>query len=110
MRYEVVVQTLLTFHTQQPPYPIDHLLVADTVAIEFEGRRFVWHALPPGEGGEEYWPTVTPAVADAGGYEPERLAMERFLSAVAYAYSQAINVFTWGAAPGRGEFGTPFLK
>jgi len=55
MRYEVGVRTILTFHTQQPPYAVP-FPPPETVVMEFEGRRFVWHAVGPNYDGEARWP------------------------------------------------------
>jgi len=97
MRYEVGVRTILTFHTQQPPYAVP-FPPPETVVMEFEGRRFVWHAVGPDDDGEARWPVVTTMVADADGFAAERLAMERFLSTLAYTTHQPIEVVIRGAA------------
>jgi hypothetical protein len=107
VRYEVAVETHITFHTKQGPFPITELPDAETVAIEFEGRRFVWHAVPVGDGGEEYWPTVTTVFHDRDDYAAERLAMERFLSALAYLLHQPIVVLTGAGAGVPAEFDPP---
>jgi hypothetical protein len=97
VRYEVAVRTNLTFHTQNPPHRIP-FPEPETVVIDFEGRRFVWHALGPNDDGDDRWPVVTTMVADAGDYEGERVAMQRFLSALAFSTSQPVEVLTEGGA------------
>lgn len=139
MRYEVSVQTNLAFHTRgefAPPIR-DLPRQAETVAIEFEGRRFLWHAVPPlvidlpdrGIVGrvrnrlgdalgqvarylervvrQDRWPTVTTPIEDAGDYESERLAMARFLSALAYETQQGMEVQAGGGAGMPAEFDPP---
>jgi hypothetical protein len=100
MRYEQAVRTTVVFHTQRPPYTVLYP-EPETVVIGFEGRRFVWHAPEPsgGEGGEERFPTVTTTIENANDYSAERLAMERFLSAVSWWTEQAIE---WQTAAGAG--------
>jgi hypothetical protein len=109
VRYEVAVRTNLVFHTQRLPYrqPFPD---PETVVIEFEGRRFVWHALGPNAEGEDRWPTVTTMVVDSNDYAAERLAMERFLSAVAYWTSQPIESLTSGGAGGTQEMDPPVVN
>jgi hypothetical protein len=107
VRYEVAAETRITFHTQSGSRPITDLPEAETVPIEFEGQRFVWHAVPIGDGGEEYWPTITTVISDSDDYAAERLAMERFLSAVAYLLHQPIVVATAAGAGVPEEFDLP---
>jgi hypothetical protein len=97
MRYEVGVRTILTFHTQQPPYAVP-FPPPETVVIEFEGRRFVWHAVGADYDGEARWPVVTTMVADPDDPAAERLATERFLSTLAYTTHQPIEAVIWGRA------------
>jgi hypothetical protein len=48
VRYEVALVTNLAFHGGPEFAPaIRDLPKPETVTIEFEGRRFVWHAVPP---------------------------------------------------------------
>jgi hypothetical protein len=48
VRYEVAVVTNLALHTRPDFAPrLDDRPQPETVVIEFEGRRFVWHAVPP---------------------------------------------------------------
>jgi len=98
--YEVAVDTDITFHTQRNPYAGDGMPDPETVTIEFGGYRFTWHVVPP-ENGQEYCPTVTMMIQDPNDYAAERVAMERFLSAVAYMTRQKIDVV------GAGAFGVP---
>jgi Methylamine utilization protein MauJ len=101
MRYEVAVETHLVFHTQAPARPIWELAAEpETVVIEFEGRRFVWHANERDADGTEYWPTVTTMVANPDDYWPERVAVQRFLSALVYRTRISIEVIgAIGAGP-----------
>jgi Methylamine utilization protein MauJ len=138
MRYDVAVQTNLSFHTKAHPGPLQDLPHRpETVAIEFEGRRFLWHAVPPlrvdflPQGRlrrarelaanalrrvagsidrpvwQERYPTVSTPITDANDYEAERLAMARFLSALAYETRRPIEVETGGAAGVPAEFDPP---
>jgi hypothetical protein len=109
VRYEVAIQTNLTFHTQQPPYAVP-FPSPETVVVEFEGRRFVWHALSPNEGGEDRWPVVTTMVADPDDHAAERLAMERFLSALTYSAHQPIQVLITGCAGWKQEMDPPLVN
>jgi hypothetical protein len=99
VRYEQGVATTVVFHTQERPFApaAAHFPQPETVVIVFGGRRFVWHATEPREG-EELFPTVTTMIADPNDYEAERLAMERFLSAVAWWTSQPIEYRIEGGA------------
>jgi hypothetical protein len=139
VRYEVGVVTDLAFHTG-PEFapPIHDMPQPETVAIEFEGRRFVWHAVPPlelqtgpangllpharrllGEAfgraarrletvhRQERGPTITTPISDMDDYEAERLAMARFLSALAYETRQAVDVQVGCAAGVPAEFDPP---
>lgn len=107
-RYEVAVATNVTFHTRRPPYPVSELPIPETVAIEFEGRRFVWHAVERGDGIER-WPTVTVVydASDPADYPAARAAMERLLSAIAYQFGQSINAETKGGAGVVDDFHPP---
>lgn len=105
MRYEVAVQTPIAFHTQrrdafERPPPED-------VVIEFEGRRFVWHATHRGPDDEVCWPTITMLVADGNNYEAERVAMERFLSAVSFHWGESLEVVSQAGAGWPGEMDRP---
>lgn len=104
MRYEVGVRTNLTFHTQQPPYG-DGFPPPETVVIEFRGERFVWHGR-----GEDAWPVVTTMVADADDYGAERLATERFLSALAFMTHHPIEDVIAGGAGWKQEMDTPLVN
>jgi len=66
----------------------------DTVGIEFEGRIFVWH--PPMERGDglsriEYGPMVAVVVEDDADGREAAVALQRFLSAVAFHYDQPVD-------------------
>jgi hypothetical protein len=138
VRYEVGLVTNLAFH-KRPDFapPLRDLPRPESVTIEFEGRRFVWHVVPPveldpGPSGflerlrrrladaleraarnlhtahrQERGPTVTTLITDAADYEAERLAMARFLSAVAYETKEAVEVQVGGGAGWPGEFDPP---
>jgi hypothetical protein len=67
------------------------------VVIAFEGRRFVWHVIPDDAGGG-WFPTVTTMVANVDDYSAERLAMERFLSAVSWWTTRGIEFETAAGA------------
>lgn len=104
MRYEVAVRTPIAFCMQrlglERPPPED-------VVIEFEGRRYVWHATHVGPDGEECWPTVTTMVENSDDYEPERRAMERFLSAVSFHWGESLEVVNVAGAGWPGEMDRP---
>jgi len=105
VRYEVAVQTPLAFHTQRQ-YGLD-LPPPEDVVIEFEGRRFVWHATHTGPEGQDCWPTVTTVVANGNDYKAERVAMERFLSAVSFYWGQGLEVVNQTGAGWPGEMDPP---
>lgn len=75
--------------------------------IEFEGRRFVWHATHVGPEGQECWPTITTMVENADDYAPERIAVERFLSAISFHFREALEVVNQGGAGWPGEWDRP---
>ena len=104
MRYEVAVRTPISFYTQRAgldrPPPED-------VVIEFEGRRYVWHATHVGPDGEECWPTVTTVVANGEDYEAERGAMERFLSTVSFNWEESLEVVNAAGAGWPAEMDRP---
>jgi hypothetical protein len=108
VRYEAAVRTNLTFHTQRPPYALP-FPEPETVLMEFEGRRFVWHTLGPTDEGEARWPTVATMVVDPNDYEDERVAMEQFLSALSYWTSHPIEVLDAGGAGWKQEMEPAFL-
>jgi hypothetical protein len=111
MRYEVAAETNLAFYRREGfAQPINNLPQPETVVIEFEGRRFVWHANEPDANGTNYMPTVTTMVADPNDYRVDRGAMERFLSALAYSTGTPIEAFTSGGAGGRQEMDRPFVR
>src|SRR5262249_4972002 len=84
-----------------------NLPTPETVAIEFEGRRFLWHVVELLDG-VECWPTVTTPVShDAADEEATRLAMERLLSAIAFMCGQGIDVVTAAVAAVPDEFDPP---
>lgn len=105
MRYDVAVQTPIAFHTQRqyglnfPP--------AEDVVIEFQGRRFVWHATHRDIDDRECWPTVTTMVLDGDDYAPERAAMQRFLSAVSFHWGEPLEIVNTGGAGWPGEMDRP---
>jgi hypothetical protein len=107
VRYEVAVQTPIALYTQrlrlERPPPED-------VIIEFEGRRFVWHATHFGPEGEECWPTITTLVENSNDYAPERVAMERFLSAVSFYFGEGLEVVNTGGAGWPGEMDPPVAR
>src|SRR4051794_6375187 len=89
-RYEVSIQTRLAFHTR-PEFGLDDLPRPETVAIDFEGRRFVWHAIERDEDGREYWPTVTTVVEE--GYDSTEVArvFQWLFSALAFRTKASIG-------------------
>ena len=109
MRYEAAVETNLTFHTEQrtqrSPFP-----EPETVVIEFEGRRFVWHELGANEEGEERWPVVTTMVGDPEDYAEERRATASFLSALSFSTRQRIRVVMTGGAGFKLEMDPPLVN
>lgn len=111
MRCEVAVRTNLVFHTKEPPYALLSFPEPETVVIEFEGRRYVWHEPGPDPDGEARWPVVTTMVADPDDYAAERLAIQRFLSALTYWTSMSIEVVGGpGGAGGTTELDPPVVS
>lgn len=74
----------------------------EPVEVWFQRRKFTWH---PGD--EETYAVVTTAIADPSDYEAERLATERFLSALTYDSLAATVLFE--SATGF-ERDTPVIK
>src|SRR4051794_33485998 len=99
-RYEVSIQTRLAFHTR-PEFGLDDLPRPETVAIDFEGRRFVWHAIERDEDGSEYWPTVTTVVEE--GYDSTEVAriFQWLFSALAFRNNASIGSFAAGVVSNR---------
>jgi hypothetical protein len=110
VRYEVAADTHLAFHSRRHVNLREGLPEPETVAIEFEGRRFVWHENEHDVDGTEYMPTVTTMVADPGDYASEREAVERFFSALAYSTRTPIEAFTSGGAGWKQEMDSPFVR
>lgn len=82
----------------------------ETVAIDFEGRRFVWHAIEPDEAGTEYWPTVTTIVGEDEDETEVAQAFERFCSALAYIEQTSIEPLGYGGAGWAGEMDPPVAR
>jgi hypothetical protein len=110
VRLEVPVETSLTFHTRRGPFPLSDLPRPETVTIEFEGRRFVWHAIEPDEDGTEYWPTVTTMLAEGEDGNGATQELQRFLSALAFKYGASIEPLWYGGAGFRAEMDTAFAR
>ena len=104
MRYEVAVRTPIAFCTQRVGLERPPL---EDVVIEFEGRRYVWHATHVGPDGEECWPTVTTVIVNGDDYRAERHAMERFLSAVSFYWEESLEVMSVAGAGWPGEMDRP---
>jgi hypothetical protein len=95
-RIEVAVQTPLRFHTRPRgvPHPFGELPAAETVAIEFESRELVWHALGlskpiAAEPAREWAPTVTTLINDPDDIDEAEDIFSlifRFLSAIAFHF------------------------
>jgi hypothetical protein len=99
VRYEASVDTRLAFHGRGFAAPLADLR-PETVLMQFEGRRFVWHANKPDDEGTEYFPTVTTMMDDGDEYSSVRGQLERFLSALAFSTGTPAEVFTdIGAGP-----------
>jgi hypothetical protein len=94
VRLTVGLRSALAF--QLPgPNTVDWLKAPpDTVGIKFEGREFVWH--PPMDyddalGGTQYGPMVATLTTDDADYRAAAESLQRFLSAVAFAYNQPVD-------------------
>ena len=98
-RLNVPVQTPLRFHSHVPgsALPLGELGKPETVTIEYEGRRLVWHELGRSDGELEpaydYAPTVT-VVVDDGDDESTLYGLTlRFLSAIAFHYQVGTSIY-----------------
>lgn len=107
-RLEVALRSPLAFHRPGRSRSLDALKEPpDAVVIAFEGREFVWH--PPMDredehlGVAQYGPMVS--VVIAGDHEVREVAalLQRFLSAVAFHYDQAVEDAHGGGLGGSGE-------
>lgn len=102
-RYEVALSTSIAFASRHQAEPF---ATADQVAIEFDGRRFVWHDQ---RRAHSLAPVVTLMVGNADDYGAERLLANRFLSALSFALDYPIAVLTVGAAGYKAELDRPLL-
>lgn len=103
-RYEVAIETPLAFSSSRTdPFRTD-----DRTVIEFDGRRFVWHAGQEIED-KQCWPVVTVMVLDADDYADERLATNKFLSALSFVLDHPMSIATSAATGYKGELDRPIL-
>jgi hypothetical protein len=107
-RYEVALETSL-----EPTPPGGWRQAPDgkfvrpqePVKIWFQSRRFTWHP-----GTETILPVITVMIPDADDYSAERLATNRFLSAVAYETGMPIREVTSSASGFKKEDDPPLLQ
>jgi hypothetical protein len=108
-RYEVAVDTLLELRRYQDFPPADRLRrlgeSREPMSIWFERRRFTWHP-----GSEDNLPVVTVPLRDPDNFDQERFALERFLSALSYAFGYGITVYSAAASGNKTEYDPPFLQ
>jgi hypothetical protein len=76
------------------------------VAIEFEGRDFVWH--PPTDAGEDleltqFGPMVSVALEHEEESGPAAESLQRFLSAAAFKYDEPVEDVHYGGRPSSAE-------
>lgn len=84
------------------------LLSGERVVIDFQGRRFVWHAGREVEG-EQCWPVVSAMVGDSADYAVERLEANRLLSALSFSLDYPMSVATSAATGYKTELDRPLL-
>jgi hypothetical protein len=93
------VRANVAFHTQHPPYPLDHLPGPEQVVIRFEGRELVWHPnLEPDPDGQHWWPGLTVVVNDPDDYAAEAELLHRFLSALTFQLKRPFEVVISGGS------------
>lgn len=105
-RYEVAMDTPVVLDRRPDWAPLERLLrEPEPVSVTFEGRRFTWF---PGDA--ECMPVATVPIASSDDYLAERIAMERFLSAVSFLSRRPVMVETTGGAGFKREFDAPILR
>jgi hypothetical protein len=111
-RCEAAVRTTLAFHRDTNPRR-DFFAAADLapLAIRFEHRDFVWHPnREAGPDGEDWWPGVTVVADDPRSFDPEKEAMHRFLSALAFHLHEPIEVLNLGGSGVSNPFDRPITR
>jgi hypothetical protein len=105
VRLTVALRSPLAFRMPGPA-ALDPGAPPAAVAIEFEGREFVWH--PPTDAGADleltqFGPMVSVALAsdDESGSAAESL--QRFLSAAAFKYDEPVEDVHYGGRPASDE-------
>jgi hypothetical protein len=106
MRLTVGLRTPLAFRL--PGRLTIRLLDAplDSVGIDFDGRRFVWH--PPVDykdetGTTQYGPMVSVMVSDDLRDSSASVTLQQFLSAASHLYAQPVEDVHYGSTPASGE-------
>lgn len=105
-RYEVAIETPAILGRRSDWDRLEFMLhqEAEPVAIWYEGRRFTFF---PGD--RDHYAVVTVPFANANDYREERVATERFLSALCFHVGHPIRVVLDSASGFKGEFDAPLL-
>ena len=82
----------------------------ETTVIEFDGRRFVWHASRVGHDGKVCWPVISVMIDDANNPDADLIATNRFVSALVYVTQQAMSYVTSVTSGFKGELDGPLLQ
>lgn len=111
-RYEMAVATDVGWIA--PRAPGENLFTSparlrETTVIEFDGRRFVWHASRAGHDEKLCWPVISVMIADANNPDADLIARNRLISALVYVTKQAMSYVTSSTTGFKSELDGPFI-
>ena len=81
----------------------------ETMAIEFDGRRFVWHGSRVVHDGKVCWPVISVMIDDANHPDADLIATNRFVSALVFVTEQAMSYVTSVTSGFKTEFDGPLI-
>jgi hypothetical protein len=112
-RVDIAVRSPIRFYASDdgfPPPTSELGRAAQKTPIEFDGRTFVWHLPERTEQDDgEPGPSVTVAY-DEGDEDNAREAMQRFLSALAFATDERIEARSWNTGSGEPDAMAPAIS
>lgn len=107
MRLTVALRTPLAFWVRLSGDITERPSAPDTVAIQFEDWELVWHPPMDSDAGDlgvmHYGPMVSVVLETQSERSSAEDALQRFLSAVAFAYDQPVEDVTYEGTPASGE-------
>lgn len=111
-RYEVAIATDVGWVA--PREPGENIFTSparqpETTVIEFDGRRFVWHALRTAHDDKLCWPVISVMIANVNNPDADLIATNRFISALVFVTKQAMSYVTSSTTGFKAELDPPFL-